>query len=64
MVNGKEYSLLFVPLWLIPIPMAVFPVLYFFFIGVWIASPYMLTAATLLAVGHLSISWKTYAQIR
>lgn len=56
----REFRLLFVPLWWIPIPMAVFPVLAFAFIALWIQSVWLGIAAIILAVGHFTNSWAAY----
>ncbi|MEK5491431.1 hypothetical protein MKZ24_12180 [Paenibacillus sp. FSL R7-0297] len=62
--NEREFTVLFTP-WLgIPIPMAVFPAIYFMLLGFWLESWLLLIPAFLFAVGHLVNSWKVYAQIR
>ncbi len=60
----RRFSLAFAPLGFIPIPMAVFPVLYFLFLSVWIKSYIFGIAAILLTAGHLPISWNTYKKLK
>ncbi len=59
-LRGREFALLFNPLWGIPVPMAVFPVLAFGFAAMWARSLWLGIAAAVLAVGHLANSWNTY----
>ncbi len=59
----RDVKLLFAPFLLIPIPMAVFPVLAFAFIAVWIQSGWLLAAALVLAVGHFANSFAAYKSI-
>ncbi|MEK3683211.1 hypothetical protein [Paenibacillus sp. FSL R10-2736] len=62
--NAREFAVLFTP-WLgIPIPMAVFPAIYFMLLGFWLESWLLLIPAFLFAVGHLVNSWNVYAQVR
>ncbi|MHA2211205.1 MAG: hypothetical protein ACXABV_18770 [Candidatus Thorarchaeota archaeon] len=56
-VGGREYKLLFQPLWKIPLPMAIAPIIYFFGAVVVLHSFVLLVAVILLAVGHLYISY-------
>ena len=51
---------LFAPLGRLPIPMAVFPVLAFALSAVWAESPWIGLAAAVLAVGHLTVSWRSW----
>ncbi len=50
-------------LWLIAIPLAVFPVLAFGFAALWGRSPLLGVAAVVLAIGHWAVSWNTYVQL-
>lgn len=61
--HGREFVDLFSPLGFIPVPMAVFPSLYFLLLGVWLRSPYMIATATVFAIAHITISWNTYVQL-
>ncbi|MGF7048053.1 hypothetical protein J2T13_002559 [Paenibacillus sp. DS2015] len=63
-IKGREYVQLFKPLGFIPVPMAVFPALYFIFLGVWLESFIFLIPALMFSIGHLEASWKIYLQIR
>ena len=59
LVMGRDFSLLFSSV-IIPIPMAVLPVLIFGFLTIWCKSLWLGLSGLLFAVGHLSISWRTY----
>ncbi|MDQ0087989.1 hypothetical protein J2T12_001395 [Paenibacillus anaericanus] len=63
-IKGREYDQLFKPLGFIPIPMAVFPALYFIFLGIWLHSFIFLVPALLFAIGHLVSSWNIYTQLK
>ena len=62
-VNGREYYDLFKPLWVIPIPMAIFPVLYFLLLGIWAKSPVLMISSIIFAIGHFKESWNIYIQL-
>ena len=62
-VNGREYFDLFKPLGFIPIPMAIFPVLYFLLLGIWAKSTILMTSSIIFAVGHFKESWNIYIQL-
>lgn len=54
--QGQRYALLFAPMWGIPLPMAVWPVIYFGAAAV-LARSWPLAAATMVfAIGHLAVS--------
>ena len=61
--NGREYFDLFKPIGLIPIPMAIFPLMYFILLGIWIKSPFFIAPAILFSIGHIVVSWNTYIQL-
>ena len=61
-ITGRNFSCMFKPLWMILIPMAVFPILYFLLLGIWTQSALFLAAAVLFAIGHSVVSWHTYLQ--
>ncbi|ETT56371.1 hypothetical protein MKZ07_15835 [Paenibacillus sp. FSL P4-0338] len=62
--SGRAFTALFKP-WLgIPVPMAVFPALYFLLLGVWLQSWLFIVSACLFAAGHLVNSWSVYGQLR
>lgn len=62
--SGREFAILFKPLGFIPIPMALFPILYFILVAVWLHSYLFAAPAVLFAIGHFVTSWSTYSQIR
>ena len=59
-VLGHQFSLLFKPLAMIPIPMAIFPVLAFAAAAMVGRSIWLGIAVVLLAIGHFVNSWHTY----
>ncbi|MEK4004895.1 hypothetical protein [Paenibacillus sp. FSL H3-0333] len=62
--SGRAFAVLFKP-WLgIPVPMAVFPALYFLLLGVWLQSWLFVVPACLFATGHLVNSWSVYGHVR
>lgn len=56
-LGGRSYALLWAPLWKIPVPLAVAPVLYFGFLSQVTGSVPVLVGAVLLALGHLPASY-------
>ncbi|WP_405116258.1 hypothetical protein MHH28_15095 [Paenibacillus sp. FSL K6-1217] len=62
--SGRAFAALFKPLLGVPVPMAVFPALYFLLLGVWLQSWLFIVPACLFAVGHLVNSWSVYGQVR
>jgi len=63
-LGGRNYTLLFMPLWRIPIPMAISPIIYFILSAILLKSIPMLIAALLLAIGHIPISYRDYQRIK
>ncbi|SHO44592.1 hypothetical protein SAMN02745217_00655 [Anaerocolumna xylanovorans DSM 12503] len=61
--SGREYFDLFKPMGFIPIPMAIFPLMYLILLGIWVRSPLFIAPAILFSIGHLAISWNTYIQL-
>ncbi|WNS43634.1 hypothetical protein [Paenibacillus sp. MMS20-IR301] len=62
--SGRKFSALFSP-WLgIPVPMALFPAIYFLLLGFWLQSWLFIIPALLFAIGHLVNSWSIYNRIR
>ena len=57
---SRNARALFAPLGFIPIPMALFPVLAFAFSAAWAESLSLAAATVVLAVGHLTVSWRSY----
>lgn len=64
LIKGMSFSMLFAPLWGLPIPMAVFPVAAFFFTSAWTGSVPLAVAAGMFAVGHFVNSWHSYKLTR
>ncbi|HWR07599.1 hypothetical protein [Sporomusa sp.] len=62
--NKRQYIWLFQPLGIIPIPMAVMPLLYFLASAIIMESLSMFLAAVCLGLGHLPISYKSYMQMK
>ena len=62
MLRGRDFRMLFAPFLKIPIPMAVFPVLYFIAASVFLMSPVLLVSTIIFAVGHLYLSRRSYLQ--
>jgi len=62
--NKRRYTWLFQPLGIVPIPMAVMPLLYFLASAIILESPSMFLAVICLGLGHLPISYKSYMQIK
>jgi hypothetical protein len=56
LVRGRHEALLYQSMFAIPLPMAVFPVTYFFTAGVLFDSIWLGLAALVLGVGHISVS--------
>jgi hypothetical protein len=50
---GRPFAALYAPLWRVPVPMAVFPVLAWFAAAAWLGSGWVAAAASALAVGHV-----------
>lgn len=63
-VQGREFALLFAPLWGIPVPMALFPALAFCFAAAWGRSIPLGVAAIVFSAAHILNSWHTYTQVR
>lgn len=61
--GGNSFALLYKPLGPIPIPMALFPILYFMLLGLWTESYLFVIPSLLFAVGHFINSWRVYADI-
>lgn len=63
LANGREYYDLFKPIGFIPIPMAIFPLMYLILLGIWAKSPFFIAPAILFSIGHIVVSWNTYIQL-
>lgn len=53
LTGGRSWALLYQPVWGIPVPMAILPVVYFFAAAAWLGSWWIACAALLLAFGHI-----------
>lgn len=51
-VNGRDVAYLGKNLWIIPIPMAIFPILYFVFAALWLNNIPAVIALAFFAIGH------------
>jgi hypothetical protein len=61
---GRDYIMLFSNKFFgIPLPMAVFPILYFIFAALWFNSIPIVTLVVLFAVGHIVNSYTTLQQL-
>jgi hypothetical protein len=54
---GRTEDLFYRPLLGIPLPMAVMPVIYFFAASIWLNSVWLMIAAVILGIGHITVSW-------
>lgn len=54
--QGRSFGLLFQPMWSIPLPMAVTPIVYFYAATVVLHSWLLFLATVLLMIGHLYVS--------
>jgi hypothetical protein len=63
-VNGREYSRLYSPLLSIPIPLAIFPLIYFACAAIAMKSILPGAATILLAAGHITVSYREFRRIR
>ncbi len=56
-LGGHKFSLLFQPLWGVPLPMAISPVIYFLAAALFLNSWYLAVAAVILGIGHIRVSY-------
>lgn len=62
--RSREFSALYTPLGILPVPMAVFPVLGFLAAAGWLGNPWLAGAAIILAAGHIPASLRIAAATR
>ncbi len=62
--SGQEFSSRWLSFLLIPIPLAIIPVGAFGFAALWGRSLWLGAAAVILAIGHITVTWTSYTQIR
>ncbi|MBP1995536.1 hypothetical protein [Paenibacillus eucommiae] len=58
--NNREFKLLFSPLLGVPVPLAIFPILYFLFASVITHSTYLFIFSVIFAIGHIPNSLSDY----
>ncbi|MNB82224.1 hypothetical protein D3C75_290280 [compost metagenome] len=63
LAGGREWSLLFLPMGGLPVPMAVAPVLFFISASLFLHSPLLLISSLILGAGHIPASLHMYRQI-
>lgn len=56
LLHGNAVADLYRPLWRMPVPMAVLPVLTFAATAAWLSNPWIAGAAAILAAGHIPVS--------
>jgi len=62
-INGRENILLFKKILGIPVPMAVFPVLFLILAGFWLNSIWLIVIGILFGIGHVLNSYCIYCQL-
>ncbi|SET45523.1 hypothetical protein [Paenibacillus sp. NFR01] len=60
--QNRDYNWLYAPMFGIPVPMAVSPVLYVLFAAAVLHSPLYLLFGALLGIGHLPLSYAAYRE--
>ncbi|WP_130609535.1 hypothetical protein [Cohnella abietis] len=60
--NNREFNWLYSPIMGVPVPLAIFPILYFLFSSVVIHSLYQFIFSLIFAVGHIPNSISDYAR--
>lgn len=63
-LSGRNFLLLFKPLWKLPVPMAVFPAVYFLSLAILLKSILMGAAAIIFSLSHIPISLYTLRQLK
>jgi len=59
-LNQRKFALLFKPLWIIPIPMAIVPIMYMLFASKILNSYLLLIVTLVFGIGHIPISYINY----
>ncbi|MNO07759.1 hypothetical protein D3C81_2300870 [compost metagenome] len=59
-MGSRDFARLFAPLWGIPVPLAVFPSLYFLFASVVLHAIPLLAAGLIFGASHIVVSLHTY----
>ena len=63
-IRSYDYKYLYLPLFKLPIPMAIFPVSYLFFSSFILESGWMIILMILFAIGHFKISYMNYCELK
>ncbi|MDF2936233.1 MAG: hypothetical protein K0Q90_1606 [Paenibacillaceae bacterium] len=58
--GGRDFARLFAPIWGIPVPLAVFPSVYFLFASVVLHAAPLLAAGLIFGYAHIAVSLRTY----
>lgn len=61
LLGDHSFKLLFSPMWKLPIPLAIAPVVYFLCIGILQNSWPVIIASIVFAAGHIPESWQSYS---
>lgn len=61
---GRTFDLLYKPLWFIPVPLAIFPIMAFAFAAIWGRNIPLGIAVIIMAIGHIPQSFMYYNQIK
>lgn len=56
LLTGRAGTTLYRPWWVVPVPMAILPVVVFFSTAAWLSNPWIALAAAILAIGHIPAS--------
>ncbi|GGA54638.1 hypothetical protein GCM10011490_00530 [Pseudoclavibacter endophyticus] len=54
--TGRAGATLYRPWWVVPVPMAIYPVVVFLSTAAWLSNPWIAIAAVILAAGHIPAS--------
>lgn len=61
---GRTFDLLYKPLWFIPVPLAIFPIMAFAFAAIWGRNIPLVFAVIIMAIGHIPQGFIYYNQIK
>ena len=56
LLGGRMAATLYAPWWVVPVPMAIVPVLAFLGAALWLSNPWLAASALILAAGHVPAS--------
>ncbi|WOF23264.1 hypothetical protein N8K70_00920 [Microbacterium betulae] len=56
LIDGRLHTLLYEPLWRVPVPMAILPVGVFLATAAWLSNPWIAAAALVLGAGHVPVA--------